>query len=81
MTIMRNLDNNSGEYWEDSSMTMGSRKTKCRSFRDSLVEVEGEATVSGDGDDVDDDSDDVRDGVVVVVSLSLAVFFVSIALL
>jgi len=79
MTIIKNLDNNSGEYEDDSSMTMGSRKTKCRSFRDNLVE--GEATVSGDGDGDDDDSDAVRDGVFVVVSLSLALFFVSIALL
>jgi len=76
MTIMRNLDNNSDEYWDDSSITMGSRKTKCRSFRDRLVE----GTVSGDDDDDDANDDDVLDGVVVVVvSLSL-VFFVSIDL-
>jgi len=76
MTIMRNLDNNSGEYDDESSITMGSRKTKCRSFRD--VADEDGATVSGDGDD-DANDDDVLDGGVVVVSLSL-VFFVSIDL-
>jgi len=74
ITIIRNFVNNSGENWDDSSISMGLRKTKCLSFRDVAVEVE--ATVSGDGDD---DSDEVLDGVV-VVSLSLILFVVSIDL-